>query len=78
MIETKQGILTQVDAEQLDTTDLMWRTSWCQKWHIKIKIPFAAMLVKHTNNPIWRNCIFFNDGCNKMLLFDCGSIIYTL
>jgi len=30
-----------------------------KKSHIITKIPFAAALVKHTNNPIWRNLTFF-------------------
>jgi len=30
---------------------------------ISTKIPIAVALVKHTNNPIWRNFAFFNDRC---------------
>jgi len=42
---------------------LMWGTSWRPKSHIKTKIPFVAALLKHINNPMWWNFIFFNNDC---------------
>jgi len=42
------------------------------------KIPFAAALVKHTNNPIWRKFIFSIAVVNILLFFDCGRLFIKI
>jgi len=59
------------EAGHLTRTTFRW-TAWhnwldvgdilMQKMYYN-KTPFTAALVKHKNNPIWRNFTFFNDRC---------------
>jgi len=60
----------------LDAKDnLMLGTCWRQVNHIKTKIPIAAMLVKHTNDPVWHNFFFSTIAVvTKLLFFDCDGI----
>jgi len=78
ILQSRTSWRDRVDAGQLYAKDILTLgTSWCQKCHTKTKIPFAAALAKHINNPIWCNFYLLTMVVvNKLLFFNCGSIIY--
>jgi len=65
-----KGVKSPITLRSLQTLKMLFswsRTFWRDRvdaGHLDAKnVPFAAALVKLTNNPIWLSFIFFNDAC---------------